>query len=257
MMLFLLSTLFVTGLAVGSFLNVLIDRLSNEETLMGRSYCDHCRRQLQWYDMFPVLSYVFYGGKSACCGKRLSLYYPFVETLTGVVFVASWIYFVGYTAVFDYNQLVVYAGWLGILCAIIVILCADVKYRIIPDEMTIAIVVFSLFLPSVRAHLVYHFMAGIGLFLLLYGLYLITKRKGIGFGDVKLAFAVGFLFGMTQALLSLYIAFLSGGIVSMVLLILRKKGLKSTIAFGPFMIFGMLLMIFFGDIIEIFFWSLF
>src|SRR3989338_1077055 len=78
---------FFIGIEIGSFLNVLIDRLPQEETIMGRSHCDHCKKDLAWSDLLPILSYVYLGAQCRYCGKKLSLFYPLVEVLTGVMFV--------------------------------------------------------------------------------------------------------------------------------------------------------------------------
>ena len=79
--------LFLIGIAIGSFLNVLIDRLPNEEKITGRSHCDHCQKKLAWYDLIPVISYVFLGARCRYCSKKLSFFYPMVELITGIMFI--------------------------------------------------------------------------------------------------------------------------------------------------------------------------
>src|SRR3972149_10542936 len=84
---FINLTIFVFGSSIGSFLNVLIDRLPKEESINGRSHCDYCKKKIAWYDLFPIISFFILGGKSRCCRKKLSWQYPAVEFVTGLVFV--------------------------------------------------------------------------------------------------------------------------------------------------------------------------
>ena len=85
--------LFVMGAAIGSFLNVLIDRLPNEESINGRSRCDYCKKQLPWSVNIPVISYFLLHGRTRCCHKPLSFQYPLIELITGLMFVGVWMIF--------------------------------------------------------------------------------------------------------------------------------------------------------------------
>ena len=247
----------ILGLCIGSFLNVLIDRLSNEQGIGGRSHCDHCKRQLQVRDLIPVLSYVYTGGKCRYCYKHISFYYPIVEILTSVVFVA--IYFVFIPS--SISLLIALIADLLIACGLIVIFFADLKYHIIPDEATIALMIgavirlapFVISLQQLHAPIT----AGIALALTLLFLFLITKGRGMGFGDVKFAFPMGLLLGLEGGFLALYIAFVTGGIVGLALLLLRKKGLKSKLPFGPFLVLGTIAILIAGKPIRMFFHGLF
>lgn len=239
----------ILGLCIGSFLNVLIDRLSNEEGIGGRSHCDHCKKQLAWRDLIPVVSYVLAGGRCRYCKKKVSLYYPVVELLTSGVFVLSSIY--------DPHPLSVEISMLGIYASLIVIFFADLKYHIIPDEATIALIVFSLVPTIYYKLLTTHLLAGLTLMLTIHFIHFVTKGKGMGFGDVKFAAAMGFLLGLSGGFLAIYIAFVSGGIVGLALLLLRKKGLKSKLPFGPFLVLGTICMLVAGEPITRFFRNLF
>ncbi|MEK9169914.1 MAG: prepilin peptidase, partial [Patescibacteria group bacterium] len=84
---FINLTIFIFGASIGSFLNVLIDRLPKDEGINGRSHCDFCGKKIAWYDMFPVLSFFILGGRTRCCHKKLSFQYPVIELITGVIFV--------------------------------------------------------------------------------------------------------------------------------------------------------------------------
>jgi leader peptidase (prepilin peptidase)/N-methyltransferase len=80
-------SIFVFGASIGSFLNVLIDRLPNNENINGRSHCDYCKKKIPWYDLFPIISFFVLGGETRCCKKKMSFQYPLIETITGIVFV--------------------------------------------------------------------------------------------------------------------------------------------------------------------------
>lgn len=250
---FLYPMLFIYGTAIGSFLNVLIDRLPNEESIMGRSHCDHCKKKLNGFDLFPILSFVFIGGKCRYCKKKLSYFYPFVELHTGIAFVLTWIYFPvagnGITS-FPVDIITKIIG-MGIISTLIVIIFADLKYKIIPDSMQIVFFIFALLLhiangTSASAFINY-ILSGLAVMTPILFLFLITNGRGMGFGDVKLSFIFGFLLGLKGGLLVLYISFLTGGIIGAVLLISQRKGMKSTIAFGPYLVLGILVMLFFGS----------
>ena len=247
----------ILGLCIGSFLNVLIDRLSNKQGIGGRSHCDHCKRQLQVRDLIPVLSYVYTGGKCRYCYKHISFYYPIVEILTSVVFVTIYFAFIPS----NISLLIVLIANLIIASSLIVIFFADLKYHIIPDEATIALMIgavirlapFVISLQQLHAPIT----AGIALALTLLFFFLITKGRGMGFGDVKLAFPMGFLLGLEGGFLALYISFVTGGIVGLALLLLRKKGLKSKLPFGPFLVLGTIAILIAGKPIRMFFHGLF
>ncbi len=248
--------LFFFGSAIGSFLNVLIDRLPNDESIMGRSRCDYCKKKLAWNDLIPILSFFLLGRKCRHCKKKLSWYYPLVEFVTGAMFIISWIYlpesFIGQGLMRIPSALyLIKFVYLGIVSTLIVIFFSDLKYHIIPDQAQIVLFLGSLFLiplyGSIQTVFIERVVAAILVMAPIYFLHWVTGGKGMGFGDVKLAFIIGFMFGLKAGLLVLYFAFISGAIVGVVLMLLRQRGLKSKIAFGPFMVIGMLTMFFLKD----------
>lgn len=262
--------IFIFGLAVGSFLNVCIDRLSFEQSLMGRSHCDHCKKKLGWQDLVPVFSWLYLGGKSRCCGKKISAWYPVVEIITGVAFVLIWNYLPhavilrgeamknlwqmpGIRHLWEILRVaqdeIVKIFYLGIISALIVIFFADLKYHIIPDEATITIVIFSIITALLQGQILEKTIGGIVLFLILYSLFFITRGRGMGFGDVKYAAAMGLILGLKNGLIGIYLSFVLGGVVSILLILLNIRGLKSKIAFGPFLIFGTVVMWFWSEFV--------
>ncbi|MGB4965697.1 MAG: prepilin peptidase [Microgenomates group bacterium] len=251
----------ILGLCIGSFLNVLIDRLSNEEGIGGRSHCDHCKKQLRARDLVPVLSYILNQGECRYCKKHISFYYPIVEILTSVIFVTIYFALFPLGITFLTGQSIWLFLYLTIASSLIVIFFADLKYHIIPDEATIALLVTSILLRAYSADslpaLLPNLTAAVALTLTLFFFFFVTKGRGMGFGDVKLAFPMGFLLGLEGGFLALYVAFVMGGFVGLVLLLLRRKGLKSKLPFGPFLVLGTVAILVAGKPIAAFFHGLF
>ncbi len=256
---FIYFFIFIFGISVGSFLNVLIDRLPNEQKISGRSICDHCRRQLAWHDLIPIVSYIFLKGKCQYCRKEISIQYPFVEFLTGVSFVFIYWYFgplINQNLQFINNfhlkiwQLIGY--WI-IFSSLIVVFFSDMKFHIIPDSIQLSFFIGSLILLPFfsTGNLAYFFSHRVYSALIIaspiFALHFFSSGKAMGFGDVKLSFTIGFLLGTKLGFMALYSAFISGGIVSVILLLLKKKQLKSKIAFGPFLAIGTILALFLGN----------
>lgn len=229
--------IFISGLAVGSFLNVLIDRLPAGKGIGGRSQCDFCGKQLTALNLIPVLSFVLQKARSACCNKRLSVYYPVVEIATGVAYL--WLFT-------TYGPSLIH---FVVLSALIVIFFADLKYRIIPDYMTVIVAVGGLLLAVSRGALPEHILAGVLLFSGMFALFTATKGRGMGFGDVKFAGAMGLLLGLKAGAGALYLAFVLGGIAGVILVLMARRSIKSAIAFGPFLVIGTAVMLFWGDVV--------
>ena len=235
---------FLLGCAVGSFLNVVVDR-SNEgkSFLKGRSHCDHCRHKLHWFDLIPIVSFLLLSGKCRYCKAKLSFYYPIVEIITGLSFV--WI------SVLYFPSLLTIGYFFFIISCLIVIFFADLKYGIIPFFSVIPAVALAflwyLFIPG-NLPISNYLLSGLGAFLFFFLLFAITKGKGMGFGDVVYAFLMGFLLGFPKIVLGFYTAFIAGALISLFLVWLHKKKLKgSTIPFGPFLVAATVISMFWGD----------
>lgn len=264
---FLLFYLAILGLFLGSFLNVLIDRLPREESIFGRSHCDTCKHKLSWYDLIPVMSFLQVKGKCRYCRTKFSFFYPFIEIFTATVFfwVGYYVLYINGIRSFDifvpvpYSVLIQLFSYLFFLSTIIVILFADIKYHIIPDSMQVCFFLSTVLFQTIQGFTWPNFMqaviAGVIIMLPILILFLGTKGKGMGFGDVKLAFNMGFLLGIWLGLIALYIAFVIGGIVGLIMLILRKKKAKSHIAFGPYLLLGTLISFFYSQQVVLLFRS--
>ncbi len=227
--------IFIIGLCVGSFLNVLADRLPRgESVLWGRSHCDHCKQPLRWFELIPVISYVIQQGKCLRCHKPLSIQYPLVEFATAVGFVLLYIHLSdSLIGLLDY--------WI-IYSSLLVLFISDFKYQILPDSMIIVGSIGALgallLSPTPLPQLLAHGLSASGSFAFLYILWAVTRGRGMGFGDVKLAFFMGLFLGYPGIIIAFYTAFLTGAMVGVILILAGIKGLKSKIAFGPFLILG-------------------
>lgn len=249
--------LFIIGLFIGSFLNVLADRLSMGKTMGGRSMCDVCKHVLSWNDLIPIVSFVILGGKCRYCKASFSIQYPLVEFFTGVIFVMTW-YFSLHSVLIPSDLYLLHSIHLGFAAVLIVMLLADLRYQIIPDEMQIALLILGVLkilsisivisgasLLMVSQTMGMHILYGLAVMVPLLLLFVMTRGRGMGFGDVKLAFVMGLILGLLPGFLALYIGFVIGGVVGGILLLTKKGKRKTKIAFGPFLILGLYIMIFF------------
>jgi len=244
--------IFVLGLCLGSFVNMLVYRMAVKYKLVklgrdksrhynkNRSFCDYCGKQLHWYENIPIVSWLILRGRSKCCQKKLSRFYPIIELVTGIILVLITYRFNLFSGRFSLPIEMMQLFWLLIIVTLLLFLTVfDLKYLILPDFAVITLIIIS-FLgvifdePNIIPYLV---SASVGSGFLLI-LYLITKKRGIGFGDVKLAVFMGLFLGWPKIIIALYIAFIVGAIVGVVGIFFKKITKKSKIAFGPFLILG-------------------
>ena len=234
---------FILGLSVGSFLNVLIDRIPRGESLTGRSHCDSCREPLRWLDLIPLASFLLLKGKCRYCQSTISLRYPFVELLTGILYVLTFTYAPNFNIILPYSLIM--------MSIFIVIFFSDLLYGIIPDKILFSALAASLLYFGLidQDNFTERLLAALGSFSLLGSIFLFTKGKGMGFGDVKLAFLIGFFLGWPLSAFSLYFSFLTGGVISVMLLLYRVKRVGETVPFGPFLVLGAVVLYFGQEIV--------
>lgn len=244
--------IFILGLGVGSFVNMLVYRVAIKYELevysvkrkrnKNRSFCDFCGRQLRWKENIPVLSWIRQKGKSGCCQKKLPIFYPIVEAGTGIVF--WWFNFR-----YPYWQTDWWLWGLGliILTLMIFLTVFDYRYMILPDFGVIILIILAIVgVVFSEKSLVPYLISSLSASGLLLFLNLITKGKGMGWGDVKLAVFMGLFLGYPGILMAMYLAFIIGALVSLGLIITKKATKKSLIPFGPFLILGTWLSWWFG-----------
>lgn len=231
---------FIFGIIFGSFFNVVINRLPRGESIIkGRSHCEYCKHTLSWYDLIPLFSFLWLKGKCRYCHRFIGIEYPVIELTTGIAFVVVGAAF--------YLQPVLLVCMLAIVSLLLIIFYTDLFSGIIPDSLVILLSVLAILrIVLLSLPLIPFLLTSVGAGLFFLGIFLLTKGRGIGFGDVKYACAMGLLVGFPYIITGLYIAFLTGAAVALILVIARKKAFKSSIAFGPFLVVGTLANIFWG-----------
>ena len=231
---------FLLGLSVGSFLNVCIERLpKGESVIFPPSHCTACGHRLGLWDLIPVLSYIYLKGKCRYCRAAISLQYPLVELVTGLLFAVAWVRF-GYS----WNLVL---AWVLVSC-LTVITVVDLKHMVIPDEVLIFALVTGgilLYLDS-WTRLKWGLVSGLGAASSL-ALVLVVSRGGMGWGDVKLAGVLGLFLAVGGTLAGLFVAFVAGALAGLSLVVAGRKGAKDVIPFGPFLSLGGLVAFFWGQ----------
>ncbi len=244
---------FIFGTIIGSFLNVVIYRLNTGRSVVtGRSRCAVCNRALHWHELVPVWSFIFLGGKCRTCKTGISFQYPFVELITGILFTLL------YTTVLlpaHFSGIsFVQAGFAAIIMTLAVIIVTyDFKHKIIPT-VPMRLVLLLSFLAIVVQFLLNHdfpiltaLLAGVEVAAPFFLLWALSRGKWMGFGDVKIGLAIGWLLGASAGFAALLVSFWAGGLIGLFLLALTHKyGMKSQIPFAPFLAFGALFVYFTG-----------
>jgi len=258
----MVTLFFFVGLILGSFLNVVLARIRTEETLMGRSYCRNCRKQIAWFDNIPVISFLVLRGKCRTCRDSISPRYLLVEVGTGILFaLVGWIFFDALDPLSWSETMLV----LGVVTFALIIALYDAKYYEIPMTvmwiMIAYIIIFTMFLDylsfsSFRSFwdlgLYQGMIAGLLAFTFFYLLSVISHERWMGYGDAYVAFAIGLLLG-GDTYGALVLAFVLGSIYGLIHIAFGKKNLSSQVPFAPFLLAGMLIMLFLGEIIGLLF----
>jgi leader peptidase (prepilin peptidase) / N-methyltransferase len=219
------------GLAIGSFLNVVIARLPAGRSLVRpRSTCPGCSALLKWYDNIPVLSFLVLRGRCRTCGMTISWRYPIVEMVTAVVLVLAYVA-LGPTA--DFAVAVV------LLPALIAITGIDLQHQLIPDAITLPGILVGLLLNLATGRMSWvESVIGISLGGGLFFLIILVSRGGMGGGDLKLGAMLGAFLGWKALLFGLFVAIVLGGVIGTAFLATGVRGRKDPIPFGPFLAAG-------------------
>lgn len=243
---------FILGLIFGSFINAWVWRTENDLSVAkGRSICPKCKHKLAWYDLMPVLSYTFIRGKCHYCKAKISLQYPVVELATGLLFVAQYLLFRPAEA----NQWVSLIIYLILSVLLVSAFLYDAKHMELPEKYTLPAVALGLLnigliiywrgIDSVSSQLVY-----MAVFLLAYiGLWYFSKGKWLGAGDIRLAAIMGLFLAPKQLLVGVFAAYLIGSIYGVYVMSRSKNKRGIKVPFGPFLIIGFYIGLFFGQVI--------
>lgn len=231
------TLILIFGTIIGSFLNVVIYRLPKHESIVyGPSHCMECGEKIQPYDLIPVLSYFILGGKCRHCHTRISLRYPLIELLNGLLYV--WIFLVGGGNV-DSILLMAFTS------ALIVIAMIDYDTMDIYDGPLVIILILGFI--RLATNLSFFPSAILGGLVVSIPLYIIAVlTKGIGGGDIKLMTVAGFFLGIKMTVVAALLGIVSGGIWGIILLVFFKKDGKAMIPFGPFLCVGLFISSLYG-----------
>jgi len=234
--------IFIVGLVVGSFINVCIYRIPRKISIIKpASFCPSCRNSIKPWHNIPVLGFLLLKGRCAYCGAKISLRYPVVEALNGVLYVIAFLHF-GLTVSLPFILI--------FISALITISFIDIDFQIIPDQISIPLIFLGIILsliPHNSLNLAQNIKDSLIGILVGGGSLLIVSlisKGGMGGGDVKLNAAVGAFLGWKSALLTIFIGSLTGSIVG---IISMKKTGNRKIPFGPFLSLGALICLFFGE----------
>ena len=245
----------ILGSCIGSFLNVVLYRFPfNKSIVIPRSYCPNCKTNISWFDNIPILSWVFLKAKCRNCKKKISIQYPLVELLTGILFLIP-LYF-NSSIYSNLNHLTnIFSSWV-IISLFILLTIFDLKYYWLPNSLNILGIIFSIFLASYYSILnnnlviFFNLLSGLIAFLLFFIISLLGKnffkKEVLGVGDIKLISFIGFLLGIKGSLVAIYLSFVSSGIFSLIIIFLKGYKKNQYFPFGPFIVCSSLIVWFAG-----------
>lgn len=241
---FILAMAFIFGACVGSFLNVCISRIpASESIIRPASKCPACHHPIRFYDNIPILSYLWLRGKCRNCGQLIPLRYLLVEGLTGIMAALILVYF-GPTI----NALI----YFSLICALIIVIYIDLDHQIIPDIISLPGILIG-FLASFILDALSYMDSIIGivlgggiLFTIACGYYLITRKEGMGGGDIKLLAMIGAFLGWQGVFFTIFIASVTGTLAGLFFMIFARKNLNFALPFGPFLSIGAITYLFLG-----------
>ena len=230
--------IFMFGVALGSFYNVVGSRLSEGKSIVNPpSSCTKCNHVLRWYELIPLLSFIVQGGKCRKCKVKLSWFYPMTELLTGVMLVISYLMF-GFS----------YEFWISAVMSsfLTIVLVSDISYYVIPDEVTIvcSVMIFIINVVFINwDNVLMPLGSGVLMFSLMYLIMMlgnkIFKKESLGGGDVKLMFFVGMVLTPIQGISAIFLSSLVAFVVSMIILLFKKNDI---LPFGPYILIATIMM---------------
>jgi|TARA_B100001540_G_C15694606_1_gene590873 leader peptidase (prepilin peptidase)/N-methyltransferase len=244
---------FVLGCIWGSFSNVCIYRLPNDQSVVkGRSFCTSCKEQIKWYDNIPFLSFIFLKGKCRKCGNKISSQYFLVEFVSAISFIIVYhLYGISITTL------------LLIILSIffIIIFFIDLKHFIIPNELTFPLMLIGFvksFEPNLNQTIFPNYINSLigGVFgyliiwLIIFFYKKVRNKEGMGLGDAKLMAVVGFWFGWASIPFTIFISSFVALIFSIPSLIKKNKNMATQIPFGPYIIIGCIIYVSFANQIK-------
>jgi leader peptidase (prepilin peptidase)/N-methyltransferase len=235
----------IFGALMGSFLNVCILRLPQEESIITPgSHCPQCKKPIKFYDNIPLVSYLLLRGRCRYCHSPISIQYPLVEGITAL---SSLILFL------KFGPTLSYLFYFSFVSALIVITLIDLYHQIIPDVISLpgigVGILASLFIPQITLlnSLIGILLGGGSLFLVATIYQWLFKREGMGGGDVKLLAMIGAFLGWKAVILTILLGSLLGSISGIIIMVSKGKDFKYAIPFGPFLSLGAVIALFYGE----------
>lgn len=239
--------IFTYGLLIGSFLNVCIYRIPREENIaFPSSHCPNCNTSLKWYDNIPLFSYISLKGKCRYCDTSISSQYPMIELFNSIIYLLLF---------YKFDLAIDFIFYALISSTLIVVTMIDFKKMIIPDSLIVTLLVLSI-LHKATNYIInktpIRIIDSIGGLLIAGGIFLIIvilSKGGMGGGDVTLIGALGFIVGIKYIILTIFLSFVIGGLISVFLLATKLKTRKDPVPFGPFIVLGFMITLFWGEML--------
>lgn len=238
---------FLLGVSVGSFLNVVADRVPLGKSILSPpSHCFQCGRRLESRDMIPVISYIILKGRCRNCGAAIPIRSMLIELFTGLLFVLAWT---------NFGPSWLLAESFVYISMLLVLLITGLERTTLPHWIVYAGIGVALLMVGVNSFIAYQpeiVSSGLGLafgyafFLLIWGIAALFKRRVIGFGDVGMAGLVGACVGFPLVTVALYLAILTGGISILMLILFKVRKASQPTSFGIFLALGAIATVFWG-----------
>ncbi len=238
--------IFCLGCIIGSFLNVVIYRFNSGKTLGGRSMCMTCSKTLSWYELIPVISFLFQKGKCNTCATKISHQYPIVEFITGAVFTAVAYHFSPLLS-YAFNQYVLLVTLYTMMFSLLIVISVyDMRHKIIPDMLVFVFGIFafssmfinqgigsSMFIQPTFLSLI----SGVVYALPFALISLVSRQRLMGFGDSKMILGIGWMLGLMQGGAAIMLAFWIGTLASLAVMFIgrHKVSMNTEVPFGPFL----------------------
>ncbi|MBI3631258.1 MAG: prepilin peptidase [Candidatus Staskawiczbacteria bacterium] len=259
--------LFLIGLFIGSFLNCVIYRLENNLPIsitwsknrgvkcweFSRSFCPHCQNPLQWFELIPIISFVIQKFRCRSCHRKISWQYPITEIMTGVLFLL--IFNFQFPISNEFSRLGLFEilnliYLLTVTSLLILIAVFDYKYYIIPNKFIYPLILLATgyqLLITPHSSLLTTIISSLGFATFFFLMTVISGGRWMGMGDAKLVLFMGLFLGWPKIFLAIFLSFVLGSLISLILIFTKQKTLKSQIPFGPFLILGTFIALFWSQ----------